>query len=126
MEVARSPFGDFEQAPSKEKFRETVAEDYYSANTRDDAGGQSLENALKLHFPKPLMRKVRTSRRHLLPEKKLSMEHGTYQACLWACGCGDMSTPSFGSHLNPISTRGADYAQPILVSTPSFESHRHA
>ena len=42
MEVARSPFGDFEQAPSKEKFRETVAEDYYSANTRDDAGGQSL------------------------------------------------------------------------------------
>ena len=77
MEVARSPFGDFEQAPSKEKFRETVAEDYYSANTRDDAGGQSLENALKLHFPKPLMRKVRTSRRHLLAEKELSMIHGT-------------------------------------------------
>ena len=25
---------------------------------------------------------------------------------VWACGRGDMSTPSFGSHLNPISTRG--------------------
>ena len=34
------------------------------------------------------------------------------QACLWACGLGDMSTPSFGSNLNPISTRGADYAHP--------------
>ena len=30
-------------ATFKEKFRETVAEDYYSANTREDAGGQSLE-----------------------------------------------------------------------------------
>ena len=48
------------------------------------------------------------------------------QARLWACGCGDVSTPSFGSHLNPISTRGADYAHSILVSTPSFESHRRA
>ena len=28
------------------------------------------------------------------------------QARLWACGRGDMSTPSFGSHLNTISTRG--------------------
>ena len=28
-------------------------------------------------------------------------------------------------NFNPISTRGADYALPILVSTPSFESHRH-
>ena len=37
-----------------------------------------------------------------------------------------MSTPSFGSYTNPISTRGADYANPILVSTPSFESHRRA
>ena len=29
-----------------------------------------------------------------------------YQACQWACGRGDVSTPSFGSHPNPISTRG--------------------
>ena len=43
-----------------------------------------------------------------------------------ACGRGDVSTPSFGNHLNPILTRGADYAHPILVSTPSFESHRRA
>ena len=28
------------------------------------------------------------------------------QARLWACGRGDVSTPSFASHLNPISTRG--------------------
>ena len=35
------------------------------------------------------------------------------QARLWACGRGDMSTPSFGSHINPISTRGADYAHSI-------------
>ena len=31
------------------------------------------------------------------------------QAHLWACGHGDMSTPSFGSHLNPISTKGRLY-----------------
>ena len=37
----------------------------------------------------------------------------SFQACLWACGRGDVSTPSFGGHLNPISTRGADYAHPI-------------
>ena len=43
------------------------------------------------------------------------------------CGCEDMSTPSFYSHHNPISTRGrADYVHPILVSTLSFESHRRA
>ena len=50
------------------------------------------------------------------------------QARLWACGFGDVSTLSFGSHLNPILTRGggANYAHRILVSTPSFESHRRA
>ena len=48
------------------------------------------------------------------------------QVRLWACGRGDVSTPSFDSHLNPIPTRGADYAHHILMSTPSFESHRHA
>ena len=35
------------------------------------------------------------------------------QARLWACGRGDMSTPSFGSDLNPISPRGADCVHPI-------------
>ena len=48
------------------------------------------------------------------------------QECLWACGRGDVSTPSFGSYLNPISTRRADYAHLILVSTPSLKSHRRA
>ena len=50
----------------------------------------------------------------------------TTQARLLAYGCGDVSTPSFVSHLNTISTKGADYAHPILVSTLSFESHRRA
>ena len=43
---------------------------------------------------------------------------------LWAFGRGDMSTLSFGSHLS--QPEGADYAHPILVSTPSSESHRRA
>ena len=30
------------------------------------------------------------------------------QARLWACGRGEVSTPSFDSHPNPISTRGGD------------------
>ena len=34
------------------------------------------------------------------------------QARLWACGRGDMSTPSFGSHLNPISTGGGRFCPP--------------
>ena len=34
------------------------------------------------------------------------------QARLWACGRGDMSTPSFGRHLNPISTRGGRVCPP--------------
>ena len=40
---------------------------------------------------------------------------------------GDWSPPSFWSHLKPISTKGgrpeADYAQLIMMSPPSFESH---
>ena len=28
------------------------------------------------------------------------------QTRLWACGCGDVSTPSFGSHFHPITTKG--------------------
>ena len=58
--------------------------------------------------------------------KRFKRSRAGSQARLWACGRGDVSTPSFGSHLNPILTRGADYALPILVSTPSFESHRRA
>ena len=34
------------------------------------------------------------------------------QARLWACGRGDVSTPSFGSHLNPISTKGGRLCLP--------------
>ena len=44
------------------------------------------------------------------------------------CGHGDIenwSPTSFKGHFYPISTRGrADYANPILMSPPSFESHR--
>ena len=45
--------------------------------------------------------------------------------CRRACGHGDWSPPSFGSHLNPFLTMGKDYAHHILMSPPSFESHRH-
>ena len=34
------------------------------------------------------------------------------QAPLWACGQGDTSTPSFGTYLNPISTRGCRLCPP--------------
>ena len=34
------------------------------------------------------------------------------QARLWACGRGDVSTPSFGSPLNPISTKGGRLCPP--------------
>ena len=39
------------------------------------------------------------------------------QAHLWAWGRGDVSTPTFGSHLNSVSIggRGADYSHSILV-----------
>ena len=37
-------------------------------------------------------------------------------ANLWACDLGDVSTPSFGSHLQPIPTRGADYAHHICYT----------
>ena len=48
-----------------------------------------------------------------------------YLVLLWsrfACGHGDWSCHVFCSHINPIYTRGADYAHPILMSPPSFES----
>jgi hypothetical protein len=38
----------------------------------------------------------------------------TQQARLWTCGRGDMSTPSFDSHLNPISTRGGRLCPPYI------------
>ena len=42
-----------------------------------------------------------------------------------ACEHVHVSTPSFGSHLNPIPNRGGtDYAHHILMAPPSFESHR--
>ena len=42
----------------------------------------------------------------------LSIDIVISQARLWACGRGDMSTPSFGSHLNPILTRGGRLCPP--------------
>ena len=50
------------------------------------------------------------------------VEH-TRQACLWAWGCEDWSTPSFGSLLNPIfQPSGADYSDHILISPPSLKA----
>ena len=42
----------------------------------------------------------------ILDEVHISTSALVIQARLWACGRGDVSTPSFGSHPNPISTRG--------------------
>ena len=63
------------------------------------------------------------------PTKKDS-EHCIFikQARLWACGRGDLSTPSFGSHLNPIPYRGGeDRSCPpyTLMSKLSFANFMH-
>ena len=42
--------------------------------------------------------------------------YGYIQARLWACGCGDVSTSSFGRHLNPISTRGGQIMLTIYTN----------
>ena len=42
------------------------------------------------------------------------------QARLWACGRGDVSTPSFGSHLSPISTKGGRLYPPYTVVHTKF------
>ena len=42
------------------------------------------------------------------------------------CGHEDWFSPSFDSCLNPIPIRRADYTLHILLSTPSFETYRHA
>ena len=55
----------------------------------------------------------------------------TYQARLWACGRGDVSTPSFGSQLNPISTRGGGRLCPSYTGVhtkfwrPQARLHMH-
>ena len=40
-------------------------------------------------------------------------------------GTWDWSTKNVGSHFNPIPTGGPDYALPILMSLPRFDSQRH-
>ena len=50
-------------------------------------------------------------------KKKLDSGWKWLQACLWACGRGDMSTPSFGSRLNPIST-SKGHIMPVLYWCP--------
>ena len=40
-------------------------------------------------------------------------------ASVWA---GWASNPEFGSSVNPIATRGADYAHHITASPPGFEN----
>ena len=49
------------------------------------------------------------------------------QARLWACGRGDVPTPRFGSRLLALFQSGETYhAHRILMSPPSYESHRRA
>ena len=40
----------------------------------------------------------------------------------WAGGA--LAHPEFGSSVNPITTRGADYAHYITASPPGFENQR--
>ena len=48
------------------------------------------------------------------------------QAHLWACGRRDVSTPSFGSHLNPISTRVGRLCKPYTdVHTKFWKPQAH-
>ena len=65
---------------------------------------------------------------HLVSVTISSILFGVFclQARMQAWRCGDISTLILRSHPHPISTRGVDYALPILVSTTSFESHRRA
>ena len=42
-------------------------------------------------------------------------------AASWWAGCA-LAHPEFGSSVNPITTRGADYAQRITASSPGFEN----
>ena len=42
------------------------------------------------------------------------LEDSFHALLLWACGRGDMSTPSLGGHLNPISARGGGEIMPPL------------
>ena len=37
-------------------------------------------------------------------------------------GQGALALPEFGSSVNPIPTRGADYAHEISACTPGFEN----
>ena len=39
-----------------------------------------------------------------------------------AGGQGGLAHPDFGSSVNPITTRGADYAHHITASPPGFEN----
>ena len=54
-------------------------------------------------------------------------DHTLLLAHLWAWGHGDWSPPSFGSHINPILTRGhilpTLYWRPHQVLVPVFKTH---
>ena len=57
--------------------------------------------------------------RWALSQSRRVFEHGDVENAV------DWSQPSFGSHLNPYSSLGgADYAHNLLMSPPSFKSHR--
>ena len=54
----------------------------------------------------------------------LLCSHSKSQARLWTCGRGDVSTPCFGSHLNPISTRGVILCPPYTNVHTKFPQAR--
>ena len=40
---------------------------------------------------------------------------------IWSLGLSSPGVPGFGRTVNPISTRGADYAQQTILEPPDFQ-----
>ena len=55
-----------------------------------------------------------------IPEIPLLLEPSSAAASGWAQWA--LAHPEFGSSVNPITTRGADYAHHITASPPGFEN----
>ena len=62
----------------------------------------------------------------VLPQPIFDLEKETYTRAVISGGAGGiLTTPEFGSSVNPIPTGGADYAHHITASTPDSKTYRH-
>ena len=55
----------------------------------------------------------------------VQVEDPLYITVLLLVGGQGEAHPEFASSVNPITTRGADYAHLITASPPGFETQRH-